>query len=452
MSAHLLAHLVLAITQGDPVSPCGWPSAAAVFAGPAQCSGVLVHPQVAMLDHDCMEYFRVTPELEFVFGDRGEDDYSYSVSVSTENCGFLDDAGYCTFDEPLPIPVAPVAAGCEQQLLVEGAPVTLVGYGTYERGALSIEKRSGKAVVSVVGNSIFYVEGEQTPCNGDSGSPAFLEMPDGTWRTVGIVVAASCESPSIYANAIDLAEWIEAETGFDLTPCHDDTGAPTPDAETCGGFVTGGEDPGADWTDFCAGIPLGGTGGVCNDAEPPTVTIVAPSDGAELGAGPVSIEIEIEAEDPGTGVREVALEIDGEVLPSIDTEPPFVFPVQLPDGEWTVAAHAYDWNANEGVSDPITLYVGQVPTGEETDDGEANSDGPSGTTSSTGAIPEDESGSSDDGEMAAEAVTSRGCACATSPRRSPGPSLLLLAIVGFALPRRHRSARALQRRRHESRR
>jgi hypothetical protein len=408
---------VLSISSGELVGECGWPSAAAVWSGPAQCSGVLVHPQVAVIDPTCFEWSPGSLVLQL-----GDDEaaQAFSVEVDPGACQFQDGIGFCVLPGEVPVPVAPILAGCELLELEVGDSVQLVGFGTHEEGTFSTQKRSGAAEVDSIAPTAIFVVGDHAPCTGDSGSPAFLQLEDGSWRTVGIALTGSCANPSGYRLLTPMIPWIEEASGIDVSPCHDAEGSPEL-GPACAGFYAGGAGGEGTWDDFCAAAPVGGDGGVCSDdARPPSVQIVTPAAGTDYDAGPVAIELEVIADDAaGAGVRDVRLAVEGQLLEDAATEAPYVFPLVVPEGEWSIVAVARDWAGNEAESEPLVLRVGEVAGGEDETgegdtgapttgasmpDGDADDDG-------DGDEPDATAGGSDgtSGSDAAQAEDGRGC-------------------------------------------
>ncbi len=62
-------------------------------------------------------------------------------------------------------------------------------------------------------------------------------------------------------------EWLENETGFDLTPCHDSDGTWAP-TEACGGFPLDLQSGSTDWSQGCARAEVSGPGSLCGEPNP----------------------------------------------------------------------------------------------------------------------------------------------------------------------------------------
>ena len=84
--------------------------------------------------------------------------------------------------------IIPVLFGCESQILKSGQEVTIVGFGNIGADTPSPNghKRWVQTTVKAVrSKEIDIGNAMQGNCFGDSGGPAFVKMPDGTWRVFG---------------------------------------------------------------------------------------------------------------------------------------------------------------------------------------------------------------------------------------------------------------------------
>jgi MYXO-CTERM domain-containing protein len=291
----------LPIVGGNETTLCQFPSAVAILEGdetPVMCTGTLVHPNVVTFAAHCVNPER--PVVGVGFGEEGQGDTGPARTVAVQDCvahpqyenlGYPDIA-YCTLpDAVTDVPIVPILAGCELDLLVPDAEVTIVGFGatfgTYVDGELEAEgvgpKRYTTQTIDLVEPELDEVhmvgpDGSQSACFGDSGGPAMIELPDGTWRVFG---AASrlydpggfpppalpdnfCGVGVTYGLLTTQLEWLETETGFDLTPCHDETGSWAP-SDGCGPFPTAPQTGVSDWANGCGGGAVGGGDPVCED-------------------------------------------------------------------------------------------------------------------------------------------------------------------------------------------
>ncbi len=287
---------------GDEATSCQFPSVVSILEDdetPSMCSGTLVHPNVVTLAAHC-----VNPERPIVgigFGEEGQGEIGPVRVIGVEDCvghpqyfssGYPDIA-YCTLAEPVTdVPRVPILAGCELDVLEPGLEVTIAGYGAsygnVDTGEVEAEgvgpKRYTTQTIDEVEadrDEVHMVgpNGSQSACFGDSGGPSFVELSDGTWRVFG---AASrlydpggfpppklpgnfCGVGVTYGLLTTQIDWLETQTGFDLTPCHDESGDWDP-SEACGDFPLTPNVGVGTWEDGCAGGELGGGEPLCEPA------------------------------------------------------------------------------------------------------------------------------------------------------------------------------------------
>ncbi len=406
------------IVGGTEASSCQFPSAVAILeadSNPVMCSGTLVHPEVVTLAAHC-----VIPERPIVaigFGEQGQGFPGPARQIPVTECvphPLYDvqgnpDIAYCILDEPVTdVPIVPILAGCETDVLQPGTSVVIVGFGA-SWGTLDGE---GEVQATGAGPKRWIVQtvdaitpeldevylvggnGSQSACFGDSGGPGFVQLADGTWRVFG---AASrlydpggfpppmeqgniCGVGAMYGYLSTRLHWLESETGRDVTPCHDAFGnwEGGPD---CGDFPMAPHMGIGSWAGGCAGGPVDGGDQLCDEWVPET-------SGGESSTGWV----------PGTstGWSDTSDSIGTTTVPPM---PPPTPP-------------------------PVT------------------------TTTATTASPEDpdprpEVDTDTDADLAANGdLVPRGCACSGSTTPDPGSALLLLLV---AFTRRTSRARAARR-------
>ncbi len=173
------------------------------------------------------------------------------------------------------------------------------------------------------------------------------------------------------------------------------------------------------------------------DEAPPTVAIVAPSDGAVFEVG-ADFDIVAEASDD-QGIDGVDLYVDG-VFQQTDGQAPYGWGVEnIPAGTYAIHAVARDLAGNEATSETITIYVGEAPPPDGGDSGSGSDSG--GGTDGGGSTGGDPYEPGDTGSLPTDFGMDRadggGCGCAAgSP--APGWSLLLLPALVPAGRRRRR--------------
>lgn len=170
------------------------------------------------------------------------------------------------------------------------------------------------------------------------------------------------------------------------------------------------------------------------DETAPTVEIVNPSVAVVAFAAPYTFTVEVEANDEGSGVEEVALLVDGEPVGEPDFEAPYVFNVALEVGSWTLTAEARDHAGNVATSNAQAVRV------IDEDDG---STGDLETSTSTGGEdPDDDEydpgqgdGSSSGGDAAGPASqatrTNEAVGCTTGGPRSGWAWMLAVVVAGI---------------------
>ncbi len=97
-------------------------------------------------------------------------------------------------------PVVPMATPAEDTL-ADGDAITLAGYGQVAGGGLSLKRRSIDRVVQSLGEKTFtYDQQDGGICFGDSGGPAFADLPAGR-RVVGVTAIVSNQQCTGYGGS-----------------------------------------------------------------------------------------------------------------------------------------------------------------------------------------------------------------------------------------------------------
>lgn len=382
---------------------------------PTLCSGTLVHPSVVTLAAHCVNPNR--PIVGVGFGEEGHGDVGPARISSVEDCarhpqyptmGYPDIA-YCTLTEPVTdVPRVPILSGCELDVLEPGLEVTIVGYGAsygnvdtgeIEAEGVGIKRYTTQTIDEVLTyrDEVHMVgpDGSQSACFGDSGGPAFVELSDGSWRVFG---AASrlydpggfpppklpgnfCGVGVTYGLLTTQLEWLESESGYDLTPCHDSDGEWDP-SEACGDFPLSPDVGVGAWPQGCVGGALGGGDPLCD----PVMGTSSGGDDSDSGPSPGSTSTD------GGGEGSTGLVVGGTGGSTTDASPA------------TTAASSTSGSATE--------------------------------TSPTDPVPPTSSDASSSGAPGADDASANGCGCRSdNPGRAP---LWLWTCLGLLGLRRRR--------------
>jgi hypothetical protein len=347
--------------------------------GDVFCTGTLVHPEIVVYAAHCGDHPQVL---------LGEDATDPALSVETITCEtnpLFDgevggsDFAYCRLAQAVDLAVVPPLRGCEQETIHVGRDVLLVGFGETADGAPGRKHFGTTRIEALPVERVALLASDETgTCPGDSGAPAFVRLEDGSFRMLAVTSGSRGEcAAGISAHVLvdHVVDWIEDDSGLDLTPCHAEDGAwvPTP---ACGDFPV---DAGAGtWPTGCADGSLSGPSQSCGDpfaalpdAAPPTVSILEPGANIDDESPVLALSVQVEADDPGGwGVRSVWLTLNGLLLldeagvPRADETVPYAFyEVGVAAGSWELVAHARDWAGNEDQSDPVLLAVGNAADG-----------------------------------------------------------------------------------------
>jgi hypothetical protein len=183
------------------------------------CSAVLIHPRVLLYPAHCHGPFE-----HAIAGD---------VQLPIERCQsypdgtlFGSDLGFCVLREPArDLAIIAPALGCEVDQVVQGASAWLVGFGATTTQPAG-EKHIVHGVIERVDDEIAVAGPGFGACPGDSGGPLLIEVDDGdrrALRVAGILSASSqreCgESTAYFTPLSPFVSWLEAQSGFDLSPC-----------------------------------------------------------------------------------------------------------------------------------------------------------------------------------------------------------------------------------------
>jgi hypothetical protein len=432
---------------GQAAAACQWPQSIAFN----NCSGTLVHPQMVLYAGHCG-----TNKTNVRFGtstgnpartvavDYCEKHPNANGQVSTW------DFAFCRLAQPVTdVDPTPPAMGCELDTLDVGDDVAIVGFGQTNNGPFGTKHWAMTPLMSEPyeqGNFGLLLIGDdgKTICFGDSGGSTYMLHPDGGWRALAITsgIQGNCGTGQGVHILMDWTiPWVEQESGMDISPCFDQDSEWDP-GPGCTGFATAPDANNGNWNGGCSVGAVTGTIESCGpgynappDNDGPNVVITSPLDGAVLDPG--FTDIDIDADDgEGYAVVKVWMRVDGMDLPNEDTLEPWGFPmVNFPKGVFELQAVGEDWFGNVGESEIVTIYVGEDPPGDESEDGgdtEESGDGGGTTEEDTGSDDEQDDGATetdDDGSTGGasgdDGGEPSGCGCSTDST-APGCALLLV--------------------------
>jgi hypothetical protein len=178
------------------------------------------------------------------------------------------DITYCILASAVTdVPIVPVLSACEaDQMLKPGQQVTQVGFGLPNLG----HKYWVNTMISAVrygGDEVVLGSMNAGSDNGDSGGPAYVQMPDKTWRVFGVTsrgLNGNNDATGIYTVMSRYVDWIQTDSGLNITPCHDAGGAWV-GGPACTKFPT---DPGGmsngTWATGCNGGALADPAPTCS--------------------------------------------------------------------------------------------------------------------------------------------------------------------------------------------
>lgn len=276
------------IVGGASTKTCHFPSVAFLKVSAGACTGTLVHPKVLTTANHCIN--RNGEKIKATFGEshRGG---SFTVGATCTGTTGGNPGGppgkdfaFCVLDKEVTnVPIVPILMGCEVEALKKGNDIQLVGFGATSASMQGVGTK--RQVITPI-HSDFGEGGYDTEilvgnrakgaCSGDSGGPAFVDLrtipefkdkPGAGWRVFGVTSrmgpgGSMCASTTYYGGIHKWVEWVEEETGIDITPCFDADGTWAP-SESCKDFPD--PEAGGSWDESCDPGKKSGWSHTCGD-------------------------------------------------------------------------------------------------------------------------------------------------------------------------------------------
>jgi secreted trypsin-like serine protease len=277
----LLAASLLAVACGQPVDDVvetsahsivggqeadegAWPGTVALYMGSRQgCGGALVADSWVLTAGHCVSPTSPTGGVAKVVIGRHRLSTSEGETRTVDgvyrhdgfNWNMDNDIALLHLSQPSSAPKAKIVTAEQAAAIVEGAVTTAVGWGNTSQGGLSSDvlRQVSVPVISneqcktypryntVTDNMICagYPEGQKDACQGDSGSPLFMEV-DGEKVVVGLVSwgigCARPNAPGVYTRVSNYLDWLAEKSNNEVA---------APETPNGGGTPNGGDGPDA---------------------------------------------------------------------------------------------------------------------------------------------------------------------------------------------------------------
>jgi hypothetical protein len=254
------------INGGADAAPCQWPTTVLLTSNGSLCSGVLIHPELVVSAAHCVDPDSPPHDVKF-----GELSHEPQRKVQIDYCqrspnydGIVGgtDIAFCRLVEPVEfVPATPVVYGCETVIIDLGNKAMIAGYGKPEEGEPAGTKRFTETLIvqQYSETAVMIGQNGDAACSGDSGSPAYIQYPDGSWHVIGVLSGGwgDCGNYArVYVRIHPWIPWMETATGLDLTPCHDRDGTWNP-TDRCGRFAIDPMQDQVTWDDWCGSAVTG---------------------------------------------------------------------------------------------------------------------------------------------------------------------------------------------------
>ncbi len=212
------------IVGGSPANPADWPDVVAIDAfGALACTGTLIAPDVVLTAGHCVGGASLVHAAE--------GDVAVLSGLAHAAWPNTYDVGLLWLASPLSAPPRGLVVDCQADLLVDGLPVTLVGFGAIDaeasewpsvpyaaettlRDADCGDLGSGcMPAVSPGGEMVAGGDGVDS-CNGDSGGPIFVAGMEGlilagVTSRAALPATVPCGDGGIYVRTDAVVDWLE---------------------------------------------------------------------------------------------------------------------------------------------------------------------------------------------------------------------------------------------------
>jgi hypothetical protein len=297
--ASIVDRISNAIVGGQEASQCMWPTC--LQAG--GCTNTLVHPRLVISAGHCLGGASTMGVGSASFGEGSPFARTVMKTKCVRHPNFVynanvdpHDVSYCILaNEVTDVPIVPVLSACEaDEMMKPGQPITLVGFGELSPGAMGTpanmrNKRWVNTTIASLrlgGHEVVVGTMSAGSAAGDSGGPAYVQMPDKTWRVFGITsrpANGNANAMGIYTVMSRYIDWIEKDSGIDITPCHDSAGAWV-GGPACDKFPTDpGGMSGGTWANGCSAGPVATPAPTCGGGQPGGAGTTSPDSGVGSG-------------------------------------------------------------------------------------------------------------------------------------------------------------------------